>query len=129
MRVCVTVMCGRLLRNETVMLSITNNTARGYCMKLLHAMNEYLLYFFEYTAGINFIPPNQMSITLMRNSGSGSSESYCVMIMTEFDDQTNMEKQFQVLMQPAKNESDSPIYMRSTTIISITNRMSTIIIY
>ena len=48
-RVCVTVLCGQLLQNETVMLSTMNNTARGYCMKLLHAMNEYLLCFLEYS--------------------------------------------------------------------------------
>ena len=121
-RVCVSVMCGRLLRNETVILSTMNNTARGHCMKLLHAMNEYLLYFLN-TAGINFIPSNQMSITLLRNS----SEFYCVMIMTVFDDQTNMDKQFQIMMQPSTStQSDSPIYMPNITSITITNRTSTI---
>ena len=92
-------------------------------------MNEYLLYFLN-TAGINFIPPNQMSITLnqMRNSGSSSSESDCVMIKTAFDDQTNMDKQFQILMQPlASTEPDSPVYMPSTTSITITNRMCIIL--
>ena len=50
--ICVTVMCGRLLRNETVMLSIINTT-RGHCMNIviLHAVDENLLcfYFFVYS--------------------------------------------------------------------------------
>jgi hypothetical protein len=47
--VCASVLCGRLLRNETVMLSITDGTARGYCMKILHEANESLLYLFVYS--------------------------------------------------------------------------------
>jgi hypothetical protein len=38
--VCASVLCGRLLQNETVMLSITNNAARGYYIKILHAVDE-----------------------------------------------------------------------------------------
>ena len=128
--ICVSVLCGQLLRNETVMLSIINNTARGHCMNIiiiLHAVGENLLYFFSlYVAGIDFIAPEQMSITL-----TTSSESDCVMIMTIFDDyQTSMDKQFQILMQPsASTEPDSPVvYMPDTINITITNRMSTIIL-
>ena len=33
--ICATMMCGHLLRNETVMLSIVNNTARGHCMNII----------------------------------------------------------------------------------------------
>ena len=130
MRVCVTVMCGQLLQNETVMLSIIklNNTARGRCMNIiiiLHAVDEiYCVSFSLYTAGINFITPEQMSITL-----TASSESDCVMIMTVFDEyQISMDKQFQILMQPsASTESDTVVYMPDTTNITITNRTSTIL--
>ena len=78
-----------------------------------------------YTAGIDFIAPEQMNITL-----TTSSESDCVMIMTVFDDyQTSMDKQFQILMQPsASTEPDSPIYTPNITNITITNRMSTILL-
>ena len=126
-RVCVSVICGHL-QNETVMLSIINNTARGHCMKIiiiLQAVDENFncVSFSLYTAGIDFIAPEQMSITL-----TTSSESDCVMIRTAFDDQTSMDKQFQIMMQPsASTEPDSPIYMPSTTNITITNRSSTIL--
>ena len=91
-------------------------------------MKIYCVSFSLYTAGIDFIAPKQMSITL-----TPSSESYCVMIMTIFDDyQTSMDKQFQIeiLMQPsASTEPDSAVvYMPDTTDITITNRTSTIII-
>lgn len=36
--VCAAVLCGRLLQDETVMLSTKNDTAIGYCMKLSHAI-------------------------------------------------------------------------------------------
>ena len=53
------------------------------------------------------------------------------MIMTVFDDQTNMEKQFQIMMQPSASTDSEPnssvVYMPDTTNITITNRTSTII--
>jgi hypothetical protein len=64
----------------------------------------------------------QMNITL-----NGSSESGCVMITTVFDGQTNMDKQFHILMQPSTStEPNSLVYMPNTRNITITNRMSTI---
>ena len=32
--ICVTVMCGHLMQDETVMLSIISNTARGHCVNI-----------------------------------------------------------------------------------------------
>jgi hypothetical protein len=74
-----------------------------------------------YAAGIDFNALEQMSITL-----TGSSESGCVMITTVFDGQTNMDKQFQILLQQpsASTEPNPPIYMPNTTNIIITNRTS-----
>ena len=88
-------------------------------------MKIYCISFSLYTAGIDFIAPEQISITL-----TTSSESDCVMIMTIFDDyKTSMDKQFQILMQPSANtEPDLPVvYMPDTTNITITNRTSTIL--
>ena len=93
-----------------------------YCMLW---MKIYCVSFSLYIAGIDFIAPEQMSITL-----TASSESDCVMIMTIFDDcQTNLDKQFQILMQlSASTEPDSAmVYMPDTTNITITNRKSTIL--
>jgi hypothetical protein len=65
----------------------------------------------------------QMSITL-----TGSSEPGCVMITTKFDGQTDTDKQFQIQMQQP-SASTEPIYMPSTTKITITNRTSKIFFY
>ena len=79
-------------------------------------------YFYLYTAGIDFIAPELMSITL-----NDPFESDCVMIRTVFDDhQTGMDKQFQILILSISTESDSPIYMPNVINITITDRMSTI---
>ena len=41
--VCITVMCGQLLRDELVILSIRDGTERGHCVNIVHTMNENLL--------------------------------------------------------------------------------------
>lgn len=50
MRVCITVMCGQLLQDELVILSIRDGTERGHCMNiLLHTMNEnFIVLILEY---------------------------------------------------------------------------------
>ena len=47
--VCASVFCGILLQDETVTLSITNDTATGHCMKILHAVDDTLLFVFVYS--------------------------------------------------------------------------------
>ena len=66
--------------------------------------------------------PSNMRITL-----NNSTTRNCVIIVTKFDDYSNMDKQFQVLPS-ASAESDPVIYMPDTTTITITNCMCTIIL-
>ena len=88
-------------------------------------MNATSLFFFVYNiAGADFIAPEKMSITL---SALIESDQDCVMIMTVFDDLTSMDKLFRVsMLLSASTESESTIYMPSTTNITITNRGSAI---
>ncbi len=47
--VCASVQCGHLLQDETVMLSIIDGTATGYCTNILHEADESLLCLFVYS--------------------------------------------------------------------------------